>query len=63
MSVAFKLPPYVCMRLIYVRIVYAVFRVLDGRIRPIERKLVLWVLNGGHRPVEPICLVCMNYIL
>ena len=39
MSVAFKLPPYVCMRLIYVRIVYAVLRVLDGRIRPIEREL------------------------
>ena len=37
--VCLKLPLYVCMRLIYVRIVYAGFRVLDGRIRPIEREL------------------------
>ena len=28
-----------CMHLIYVGIVYSVFRVLDGRIRPIERDL------------------------
>ena len=36
---AFKFPLYVCMHLIYVGIVYSVFRVLDGRIRPIEREL------------------------
>ena len=29
----------IVLRLIYVTIVYAVFRVLDGRIRPIEREL------------------------
>ena len=28
--VCFKLPPYVCMRLITVGIVYSAFRVLDG---------------------------------
>ena len=38
-AVCFKLPLYVCMHLIYVGIVYSVFRVLDGRIRPIEREL------------------------
>ena len=51
------------MRLIYVGIVYVVFRVLDRRIRPIEPNFVLWVLDGGHRLIEPVCLVCMNYIL
>ena len=30
---------------------------------PLSANFVLWVIDGGHRPVELVCLVCMNYIL
>ena len=38
-AVCFMLSLYVCMHLIYVGIVYSMFWVIDGRIRPIEREL------------------------
>ena len=39
------------------------FGCLMDEFAPLSVNFVLWVLDGGHRPVEPVCLVCMNYIL
>ena len=39
------------------------FGCLMDEFTPLSANFVLWVLDGGHHSVEPVCLVCMNYIL